>query len=70
MEAADAEQNAPPPEEERNIPEPPPGGPPIAPWTDAWVDAVPQATTAQIGTLVEQVDDDSDDSDMLSYPSI
>jgi hypothetical protein len=70
MEAAGAEQNAPPPEEERNIPEPPPGGPPIGPWTDAGVDAVPQATMAQIGTLVEQGDDDSDDSDVSPCPSL
>ena len=61
MEAADAEQSAPPLEEERSIPEPPPGGPPSGPWTDARVDAFPPATMAQIGTLVEQADD-SDDS--------
>ena len=61
MEAAEREQNAPRLEEERSIPEPPPGGPPIGPWTDARVDAVPHATMAQIGTLVEQADD-SDDS--------
>jgi hypothetical protein len=67
VEAAGVEPNAPPPEEERVIPEPPPGGPPIGPWTGAWVNAVPPV---QIGTLVEQGDDDSDDSDTALTPTL
>ena len=66
VEAAGVEPNTPPPEEERVIPEPPPGGPPIYPWAGAWVNAVPQV---DVGTLVEQVDDDTDDSDEVLTPT-
>ena len=70
MEAVEREQHAPQSEEERSIPEPPPGGPPhfdlglnpCGPGEDARVDASPHATLAEIGTLVAQADDSDDSS--------